>query len=148
MFEQESATVVIVSSQAGRAKGTDGTQVETELLLGQLHVNEFDAVIFIGGPGVQEYWNNALAHSLAREAVKRNKVLGAICWAPVVLANAGVLEGKEATVYNQGPEAKLLQEKGARYTGDAVTVDGTIVTANGPVAAGAFAEAVVDLLKK
>ncbi len=148
LFEQEGADVVIVSNRPGRARGTDGTEVEIKHLLKDLNVTDFEAVIFVGGPGAQEYWSDSTAHAVAREAVKQGKVLGAICWAPIILANAGVLEGKKATVFNRGPEAKLFTEHGALYTGEAVTVDGLIISANGPLAAEAFARVIIHALSE
>lgn len=70
--------------------------------------------------------------------------MSAICLAPVTLANAGLLEGKRATVY---PSAKsFLKWKGATYTGNPVEVDGNIVTANGPEVAEEFAQAVAGMV--
>ncbi|MBC7348303.1 MAG: DJ-1/PfpI family protein, partial [Clostridia bacterium] len=78
------------------------------------------------------------------EAAEQGKVLGAICLAPVTLANAGVLAGRKATVFS--PEAKRLEAAGAKYTGAGVEIDGRIVTASGPENAKDFGEAIAALL--
>jgi protease I len=81
---------------------------------------------------------------LVKEANRAGKVVSAICLAPVTLANAGLLEGKRATAY---PSAEsFLKWKGAIYTGNAVEVEGNIVTANGPEAAEEFAQAVAGMV--
>jgi protease I len=68
------------------------------------------------------------------------KVVGAICAAPVILAKAGLLKDKKATVY---PDHEYtLKQYGAIYTGEAVTVDGNIITGNGPESSRAFGQAV------
>ncbi|MEN6511444.1 MAG: DJ-1/PfpI family protein, partial [Chloroherpetonaceae bacterium] len=69
-----------------------------------------------------------------------------ICLAPVILANAGILKGKKATV--SGTESKTIEVKGAKYTEPGVTIDGLIVTANAPRASRRFGQAIVELLKK
>jgi protease I len=73
------------------------------------------------------------------------RVVGAICLAPVILANAGVLKGKSATV--AGTEAKAIEAAGARYTGPGVMVDGNVVTANAPKASRLFGVKIADLLE-
>jgi protease I len=66
-------------------------------------------------------------------------VLGAICIAPTILAKAGVLKGKQATVWDaKGEQIAILKAAGARYTGNEVTVDALLVTGNGPNAAEEF----------
>lgn len=76
--------------------------------------------------------------------VEQDKVLGAICIAPVILANAKVLEGKNATVFPDG--ADVLKQNGANYIDVNVIVDGKIITGNGPEAAEDFGRALVKLL--
>ena len=92
-----------------------------------------------------EYWDNKTAHDIARNAINKNKILAAICIAPVTLANAGVLEGKKATVWKDVVDK--LKAKGVNYTGSDVEIDGKIITGNGPDAAQKFGEALVAALK-
>jgi protease I len=58
--------------------------------------------VFVGGAGVKnEYGNSAAAQAIAKQAVDKGKVLGAICIAPVILANATIQisDGIGALVY-------------------------------------------------
>ena len=57
-------------------------------------MEDYDAVIFVGGPGSSEYWDDPKAHSIAEETVAADKIPGAICIAS--LAKSGVLKGKKA----------------------------------------------------
>jgi protease I len=139
------ATVKIACSRKEAAKGVFGRQVTPDLLLGECKAADFDAVVFIGGPGSSEYFNNSSALSLARDAFTQGKVLGAICIAPVTLANAGVLKGKKATVFPS--ETDRLSAQGAVLTRQNVVVDGKIVTAAGPQAAKEFAETLARLVQ-
>jgi protease I len=144
ILEQKGAQVTIACSALGEVTGMKGMKVKPDILLDQVNVEDYDAVIFIGGSGAKEYWNDSKTHSIARETVAADKVLGAICIAPVTLANAGVLNGKKATVYSS--EKGKLEAAGADYTGADVQVDGKIITANGPEAAARFGEAIARAL--
>lgn len=146
IFEKSGFKMVIASSSLRTSRSMLGTKVTPDIMLEAVNVNEYDAIIFVGGPGAVEYWNNPVAHKIAQDAVKKYKVLAAICIAPVTLANAGVLFKKKATVYS--PEVNKLIRMDAFYTGAAVEVDGSIITANGPSAASAFAQAIMDKLEK
>jgi protease I len=67
-----------------------------------------------------------------------------ICIAPVILANAGLLKDKNATVFPDGIEK--LQAGKAIYTGNIVEVDGRLITGCGPEAAEKFGNELVKLL--
>ena len=145
LFEKEGYSVVIAGTSLKPAKGMLGAVVTPQILIDQVKVDEYSAIVFVGGVGAKEYFNHPLAHKIAKEAVSKNKILAAICIAPRILAEAGVLKGKKATVWVS--EGKTLEEKGAHYTGKPVEVDGNIVTASGPQAAEEFAKIIIKLLK-
>jgi len=144
LFEARGAKVTVASSSPEIAKGALGAQVKPDLLLKDVVVGDYDAIVFVGGPGAQEYWNDPVAHAVAQEAVAQSKVLAAICIAPTTLAKAGVLQGKKATVFSS--EAEALKAGKANYTGASVERDGLIVTADGPKAATRFAEEIAKAL--
>ena len=138
------ALVTVASTKLGSITGMLGHKAEAQALLKDIDIDKLDALVFVGGAGARQYWMDPVAHKLVRGAVARGKVLGAICISPVTLAYAGVLRGKRATVWVS--ERSRLIAKGARYTGEDVTVDGLIVTANGPPAAQKFAETILKLV--
>lgn len=146
ILEGFGAKITVASSSLKVAKGMLGLKVKPDTLLKDVKIEDYDAVIFVGGVGASEYWENETAHRLLKRAVEQNKVIAAICIAPVTLAKAGILKGKRATVF--GYEARRLKAEGAIYTGEAVEVCGNIVTANGPKAAKKFGMAVARLLAK
>ncbi|MDI6890946.1 MAG: DJ-1/PfpI family protein [Thermodesulfovibrionales bacterium] len=146
ILKEHGARVTIACSSLKMAEGMLGAKVKPDILIKDVNVADFDAVVFVGGSGASEYWNDPIAHKIAREAFKQNKVLCAICIAPVTLANAGVLKGKKATVWSS--EKDKIVATGAIYTGADVQVDGRIITANSPVSAKKFAEAIVNALAK
>lgn len=146
LLEERGYKVEIASKTLKEAKGMLGLRVKPELTLKDVDLKKYKAVVFVGGLGTKEYFDDPLALKLAKEAVAQGKVLGAICLAPGILARAEVLKGRKATVWPS--EAETLRKKGAEYTGKPVEVDGNIVTANGPEAAKAFAEKVLELLER
>jgi len=144
IFEKVEMKVTVASSDTLPAKGMLGLEVKPDILLSQAKVEDYDCLVFVGGRGAQEYWDNPLAHKLLQEAVNQGKIIGAICIAPVTLARAGILKGKKATVWSSSSED--LKSGGAIYTGAQVEVDGKIVTGNGPDAAKPFGKAIVQMM--
>lgn len=145
IFEKKGFKVTIASSSLNIATGMLGAKVKPEITIENVNIKNYDAIVFVGGVGAAEYFNNPVALRIARDTLKQDKIIGAICIAPRILAEAEVLKGKKATVWKS--EANTLKAKGAIYTGEDVTVDGKIVTASGPHAAEAFGNAIVNLLK-
>jgi protease I len=149
IFEDSKIEVKTASDKKGRAIGADGGDVEVDFLISEVSVDEFDAIVFVGGPGALEHLDNENSYKLAKKAVEKGKILGAICISPVILAKAGILKGKKATVWTDftKSQAKILKENGAIFEDKDVVVDGKIVTGNGPGAAEKFAKEIVNLLK-
>ena len=144
ILEKAGVKVVTICTTLTEASGKLGMKVKPELLLGKTDVSQFDALIFVGGGGSSQYFKDSVAHGLAKEFVGRGKIIGAICIAPVILANSGLLKGKKATVFPDGQAD--LENNGAIYTGNPVEVDGLLITGNGPEAASEFGEKLLGML--
>ncbi len=138
-FEIETA-----SSRIGEITGMLGAKAQAKWLLNEIVVSNYEAVVFIGGAGATEYFDDPTAIHLASQAATVNKPLAAICIAPSILANAGVLQGKRATSWPG--EKSNLTRNGAIFTDNGVEVDGFIITAAGPEFAIPFGQALLDLL--
>ena len=143
-LEKAEHKTVIASTALGVRPGSRGGFATATLRLAEVCAADYDAVVFVGGGGAKLLYADPDARRIAQEAAAGGKVLAAICLAPVILANAGVLAGKQATV--AGTEAKTLEQRGATYTGPGVTVDGRIVTANAPKASRLFGQKIAALL--
>jgi protease I len=139
------AQVEVASSSRGTARGMLGATVTAPLLVSEVIASNVDAVIFVGGGGASEYFNNNDALALARAAAAGNKVVAAICIAPAILANAGLLKGRRATCYPT--QAGALKRNGATVIEQGVVRDGRIVTADGPESAAEFARTVAEALE-
>jgi len=148
-LEKNHIEVITMSSSIGEAEGKFGEKIKIEKTIEEINVNDFNAIVFIGGPGAQEYIDNKTAHKIAKESIEKGKILAAICIAPEILAKAGVLTDKKATVWSSSIDLepiKLLEENKAIYSEEDVVVDGKIITANGPMAAKKFGEKIVETL--
>jgi len=143
-LEAAGVQVAVASSKQGQCRGMLGATANADIALRDAKAINYDAVVFVGGSGAQEYWNDGAAHKLAIAAVQLGRVVGAICIAPVVLAKAGLLKGRRATVFPSCEEQ--LAVEGAHVTRNPVERDGKIITAVGPQAARDFAKALVKAL--
>ncbi|MDD3175475.1 MAG: DJ-1/PfpI family protein [Candidatus Nanoarchaeia archaeon] len=138
---------VITASTEKIALSHMGNEQIVDLNIFEVKVEDYDVVVFIGGGGALVYQNNEFALNICKEAVKQNKLLCAICIAPIILAQSGVLKGKNATVWNgNGEPAKILEKFGAIFIDEEVTIDGNIITANGPQSAEKFAKTILKTI--
>jgi len=144
ILESRGAAVTTASTVPGSAVGKLGMSAVAETSVADARATTWDAVVFIGGAGAAGYFDDPDAHSLAREAQARGAILGAICIAPSILARAGLLEGVRATAF--ASQEHDLRDHGALWTGEPVTTDGLVVTANGPEAAEEFGNRLAELL--
>ncbi|MBT5015998.1 DJ-1/PfpI family protein [Candidatus Peregrinibacteria bacterium] len=136
--------IVFTASTVEKAHGKLGGIVECDALMYEANAEDYDAVVFIGGTGCFEYFEDDAAHSVAKDFYEAGKLTCAICAAPGILANCGLLDGKEATCWPG--EENHIQEKGAKYTATPVQRDGLIITGNGPEAAHEFGQTIADAL--
>lgn len=150
ILEEKGIRVLTASTTLVKAFGKLGMVVKPDILVKDLRDQALDALIFIGGGGSSQYFNDETAHQLAKSFNQPGKIVGAICIAPVILANAGLLKGRKATVFPDGKDA--LKAGGATYTGSQIEIDrsksnqAVVITGCGPEAATAFGEALAELL--
>ena len=74
------------------------------------------------------------------------KPIGAICISGCIPAQAGIMKGRKCTVFETPGSVTEIEKNGATYTGEDLTIDGNVVTANGPAPAQKFAEELVKLM--
>jgi len=137
----------IASTRRGACTGMLGTRTTATLSFEEVDPELYDGLVIVGGSGSQTHlWNDAMLVHLAKFLQKSGKVIAAICLAPVVLAHAGILKGKNAT-YFESPSSDFEMKKGGAVIVKApVVTDGRLITANGPLAAKEFGEAIVNNL--
>ena len=157
-FERAGYTTVVASNTLEEVRGFhesyDFTPAYPELLLEDVDVAEYDAVLFAGGDGVSiKLHEDAQAHRIAHEAMERGMVVAAAGDGPVTLAKAGLLEGRRVTVlYNVLMHGitdqciKAIERRGAVYVDDSPVRDDRLVTAS-PVSVK-FALGIIEVLQK
>lgn len=148
LLEATGAKVVVASEDGAEATGMGGTKVTPNLKIKDIAIDEYDAILVVGGSGASTYlWGDVNLHKVLQTAVTSNKYVGAICAAPGALAQAGILKGKEATCFNSPDVITQLENGGATYIGNKeVVVSGRIFTGNGPEASGLFGRKLIELL--
>lgn len=148
MLTSNGAKVTVASVGTAPAEGMLGMTVTPDIDVSSAKAADYDAVIFVGGSGVDEHglFNNGEFLRIAKEANESGKAIGAICLAPKILASAGLLQGKKATVYSAG--VAYIKSKGAEHVGQDLVQDGKIITASGPQAATKFGNAIAQALTK
>lgn len=150
ILEKEGIKVVTASRKVGLILGKFGGEAKAEIALADLKVEDFEAIIFIGGSGAHQYIDDSDCHRIAKKSVEQDKILAAICIAPAILAKAGVLSGKKATVWSSLMDktaVKILEEAGAIYLKENLVQDGKIISAAGPEAAEDFGKRISQALK-
>jgi protease I len=145
-LEDNGIGIRIAASELGVCTGVTGTTTDVDLSFTNVAPEDYSGIVFIGGSGVDMYFNNDEALELAKKFFSLNKVVAAICWAPVILARAGVLAQRKATAWD-GAKSEI-EQAGGNYTGEQVTVDNNIVTAEGPESATQFGQAIAELIGK
>ena len=146
-FEKTGINVVIASRDAGVATGMLGGSINVDIRVSDADASNYDAVVFVGGSGIdsQVLYEDPGYLKLAKGANDADKLVCAICLGSMIPANAGLLSGRNATVFISG--VSYIEERGAKYTGAPVTRDGRIITGEGPGAAEEFAETIVKALE-
>ncbi|MEX1048914.1 MAG: DJ-1 family glyoxalase III [Akkermansiaceae bacterium] len=129
---------VVIASLGGQiVTGRCGIRLEPDASLGEVDFDKFDLLFLPGGPGVQELRTDGRAAELAKDFYMRGKTIAAICAAPLILQDAGLLEGKRFTAHfsTRGELPDALDER--------VVIDGELVTSRGAGTALDFALALV-----
>jgi protease I len=91
--------------------GTNGGKAHIDAKFEDLTAEHYDGLVLVGGKGAYQYFDDSDVHALVQAFCELDKPVGAICIAPVILAKAGSLLGKRATVFPDGEND--LEKEGA-----------------------------------
>ncbi|MEN8169259.1 MAG: DJ-1 family glyoxalase III [Pseudomonadota bacterium] len=137
--------VVSAGLKAGSVKASRGLVITPDTTLDEALKREFDMVVLPGGlPGADYLNNDPRIQSLIKKMADEGRYTAAICAAPRVLANAGVLGGKRATSYPGTLDKMALPD--VEYCQEAVVQDGKVITSRGPGTAMEFALTLIEIL--
>lgn len=138
--EIEGLTVVDIMRRAGieidmisvsgkkEVTGSHNITFFADVLSSEADFNAYDGLVLPGGmPGTLNLGANETVNTQIKKFATNGKLVAAICAAPSVLGNAGILQGKRATCH-PGFEDKLV---GAEFLADNVVTDNNIITSRG-----------------
>lgn len=122
-------------------KGSHGIEVKVDKSIEEINYMNYDAIVFPGGPGYLEYFNYSILKDILNYYVKENKLISAICAAPIFLFENGILNNKKATCfYNDKFDNKV------EYLDENVVVFENIITARSISSAEEFGLEIVKYL--
>lgn len=137
----------IASTRRGTCTGMLGAKATATLSFEEIDPKPYDGLIIVGGNGAPAHlWDDEILPVLVKYFRESGKVVGAICLAPVVLARAGILKGKKATMFDNPQAFREMKGGGAVLVSQPVVADSRIITANGPSASKPFADTFVKTL--
>lgn len=121
------------------------TALIADTYLDEVMDKDFDLLVLPGGlPGADNLNADQRIHQLINRLNKEGKYIAAICAAPKVLADNGVLKNKRATAYPRS--LSQLDTSNIDLTGNAIEIDGKVITSRGPGTAMDFALTLIELL--
>jgi protein deglycase len=154
--ELEAVTVVDLLRRAGISvvtaglddrpvRASRGVVLIPDTTLNEVLEREFDMIVLPGGqPGATNLAKDERVTSLLKRLARAGKYTAAICAAPAVLAQSGLLEGRRATSYPGSLDPWNVT--GLQYVDEPVVIDGRIITSRGPGTAMDFALQLIEVL--
>ncbi|MFB0613240.1 type 1 glutamine amidotransferase domain-containing protein [Aurantiacibacter poecillastricola] len=150
-LEEAGYETVVVSLEDGQIKGWDkddwGSPVKVDLTLAEANSNEFDALLLPGGqinPDLLRVEEKAV--QIVKDFNTEGKPIAAICHAPWLLIEAGIVQGREATSYHS--IRTDLKNAGANVVDKEVARDGNLITSRNPDDIPAFSKALIEALER
>ena len=123
--------------------GSHGITIKADINLDNGEFRKYDGLVLPGGmPGAENLRYNLRVLELVKDFYKSGKLTAAICAAPIVLAEAGIIYGRKITSY-PGFESRLGN---CIYSENPIEIDGNIITSRGPATAIIFALEILNFL--
>jgi 4-methyl-5(b-hydroxyethyl)-thiazole monophosphate biosynthesis len=154
--ELEAVTVVDLLRRAGvrvvtaglderPVRASRGVVLIPDITLSEVLGQEFDMIVLPGGqPGATNLAQDERISVLLNRLARAGKYTAAICAAPAVLAQSGLLEGRRATSYPGSLDPHSVA--GMQYVEEPVVIDGPVITSRGPGTAMDFALQLIEVL--
>jgi protease I len=108
-------------------KEAPGYGMESDLTFDEVHADEYEAVVCIGGRAPEYLRNDQRLIAILRDFERQDKWIFSICHGVQLLAAAGLLKGREVTCYEH--VRVEVEAVGARWVRADVVRDGRIVSA-------------------
>ncbi len=145
LLRRAGINVVTAGLDNGTVTASRGVRLVPDMDLDNALRQDYDMVVLPGGlPGADNLDNDTRVHDLLKKMANSERFTAAICAAPKVLANAGLLVGKQATSYPGFIDKMGLKD--TRYIDQAVVTDGKVITSRGPGTAMDFSLELIEVL--
>lgn len=136
---------VVLVSTVGELTTTSahGVRIVADALIEDIDPSDADLLMIPGGlPGAENLCNHPQVREMIKAQYDAGKLVSAICAGPMIFGSLGISDGKRCTCY-PGCEGNIA---GAEYTKELVTVDGNVITGEGPAAALPYAYKICEML--
>ncbi len=146
-LDEAGATTTVVSLESGKIQGMNhadkGDTVAVDQTLDNAKAEEFDALMIPGGLiNPDTLRSSEEAREFVRHFFREGKPVAAICHAPWVLIDAGVIRGRTVTSW---PAIKTdVRNAGAHWVDQEVVVDNGLITSRKPDDIPAFNEKMIE----
>lgn len=124
--------------------GSHNIKISADMILDESKLDVYDILILPGGAGAKVYKENSKLCTALKVQAAKNAYIAAICAAPYILAELGILLEKPATCYPGVKE--VLLENGVMYVDQAVTIADKVITGQALGSAIPFAAAIISKL--
>jgi len=132
---------VMVGLPGSIVTGSHGVRVFADKKINEINPEDYDGIVLPGGdPGYKNLAKSGKILEIIRKFNSEGKLVAAICASPAVLAKAGILQDKKATIY-PGMEKEIPYPRGEK-----VVVDENVITSQAPGTAIEFALKIVEYL--
>ncbi len=132
--------VCLASASTMELTGKSNIHVKAEVLLEDIDPSSFDILLLPGGPAVTKLRGNALVRSVIHHFHTEGKLIAAICAAPLLLLDAGILPAKKFTAHFS-TMSELPQSSGL-----AIDEDQNLLTSRGAGTVFIFGIRLVEIL--
>jgi len=139
VLRRANLNIVTVGLPGSLVTSSRGVQIRTDKKMDDINIDEFDVLVLVGGsPGYLNLGKSRKIMDAIVDYNEKKKLIGAICAAPSLLAKAGIMENRKATIY-PGMEREIPRPRDGK-----VIVDENIITSQGPGTAIEFALNIVE----
>ncbi|MBE2989699.1 DJ-1/PfpI family protein [Sneathia sp. DSM 16630] len=126
-------------------KSAINIEIKVDKKLKDVDLSTYDLVILPGGPGTKNYYDHQDLLDKVKANYNNKKMVSAICAGPSVLANLGILEGRNAISFPSFQH--VLVENNAKLVNEQVVVSDNVITGRAAAASIEFGLKLVEMLE-
>lgn len=146
-LEKRGYSIKVANLSGGVSTGIESLIVKADIAIKDIREADYHSLILVGGYGVRALFDNPELIKVVQSFNNSGKIIGAQCYSPIILAQAGLLDHKKATCWYDA--AAKLESYGITYTNKSIEKADNILTAQSGSVENIklFTEAYIDLLE-